>query len=174
MRRLALVLIPALLLATTAVTFAQQQVVSLNLGPGRNEATATGTVTLTDIGGGKTRVEIRVQSQNTNMPAHIHADTCPGVGPVVFPLTNVQNGQSTTEINAPLTEVLQRGKSVNLHKSPQEVGVYVACVNLQAAAAPAPAAPAQLPRTGGLMLPLAAVAVVGAALLGAGVMLRRR
>ncbi|MBI4503955.1 MAG: hypothetical protein HY691_00345 [Chloroflexi bacterium] len=174
MRKLALLLIPALLVLTTsAVAFAQQQAMTLNFGPGRNEATATGTVALTDIGGGKTRVEVKVQSANANMPAHIHADTCPGAGPVVFPLTNVQNGASVTEINASPADIMARGKSVNLHKSPQEVPVYVACVNLPAAAA-APAAPAQLPRTGGPALPLGAAALAGQALLGAGFVLRRR
>jgi hypothetical protein len=176
-RKLVLLLLPALILATTAVTSAQQgQTITVQIGPGRDAATGTGTATLTDLGGGRTRVVLQVGAASPNMPAHIHADPCPGVGAVVFALSNVMNGQSTTEINAPLSEVLQRGRSINVHRSPQEISVYVGCGNLPAsAAAQAPAAaPAAMPRTGGPALPVAAAALAGLALLGVGVALRRR
>lgn len=170
MRKLALLLIPVLLLATSAVALAQQQTVTINIGPGKDEGSATGTATLTDLGGGKTRVEIKVAATNPNMPAHIHADVCPGVGPVVFPLTNVMNGQSVTELNASPAEIMAKGKAINLHKSPQEVPVYVGCGNLVAASA----APAGLPKTGGPVLPLGAAALAGLSLLGVGFWVRRR
>jgi LPXTG-motif cell wall-anchored protein len=111
------------------------------------------------------------------MPAHIHADACPGVGAVVFPLNNVQNGQSTTTISAPLSDILARGKSVNLHKSPSQIGMYVGCGNLMAAAAPPAAPPAQmpgaLPRTGDLGAVAPLLLAAGAGLVGAGYVLRR-
>ena len=118
-----------------------QQTMTVNLGPGRDEATAPGTATLTDIGGGRTRVVIRVTPAYPNMPVHIHADVCPGVEAVVFPLTNVMNGESTTELDASMADIMARGKSINLHKGPgPDVNVYVSCGNLTAAAAAAPAA----------------------------------
>jgi hypothetical protein len=102
-------------------------------------------------------------------PAHFHADVCPGVGPVVVPLTNVVNGASETTVNQTLASVLARAKSVNVHKSTTEGGVYVACVNLPTQAA---AAPAQLPRTG--MPGVEMFALLGTAFAGIGYTLRRR
>jgi LPXTG-motif cell wall-anchored protein len=172
-------LIPALALAllgalTVVSSSSAQQPVTVNIGPGRDEATGTGTATLTDMGGGQTQVVVRVAATNPDMPAHIHADACPGVGAVVFPLTNVQNGTSTTTISAPLSDVLTRGRSVNLHRSAQEIGVYVGCANLPATAAAPAQMPGALPRTGDLggMAPLLIAA--GTGLVGAGYMLRRR
>jgi hypothetical protein len=175
---------------------AAQQPVTVTIGPGRDAATGTGTATLTDLGGGRTRVDVRANAASPNMPAHIHADVCPGVAAVVFPLTNVMNGTSTTEINASLADIMARGKSINLHQSPQEAQIYVGCGNLPAmgaAAAPAapaapagtaaqprpaqPAAPAaaaaqprpaQLPRTGEADFGLYGVLVLGALMVAAG------
>jgi hypothetical protein len=184
-------LVPALalgLLATVSLssTAAAQQTVTVNLGPGRNEATATGTATITDLGGGMTRVVINVTPTYPNMPAHFHADPCPGVAAVVFPLTNVMNGTSTTEINASWAEIQSRSRSINLHKGPPpDIDVYTGCGNLPTvaappAAAPAPAAaaparaPAQMPRTGDLAFVAPLLGAAGAGLAGLGLALRRR
>ena len=110
-----------------------QQTVTVRIGPGRDENTGTGTATLTAMGQ-QTQVVVRVAATNREMLGHIHADVCPGVGPVVFPLTNPVNGVSTTVINQPLAQVLAQGKSINLHKSPQQGMIYVGCGNLAAAA----------------------------------------
>src|ERR671931_13038 len=175
-----------------------QQPVTVPLGAGRDANEAPGTATLTDLGGGRTRVDISVTSSNANMPAHLHADVCPGVAAVVFPLTNVANGQSTTEVNASLADIMARSKSINLHKSPDQIQVYVSCGNLPATAggaapapgaapAAAPAAPAQrpgaapapapapaLPRTGEGEFGLYGLAALGALLGAAGAGLARR
>src|SRR5438876_5867181 len=129
-----LVAVALVLVSTLADTASAQQPVTVTLGAGRDENSAPGTATLTDLGGGKTRVDIKVTTTNPNMPAHIHADVCPGVAAVVFPLTNVQDGQSTTEVNASLADILARSKAVNLHKGPgDQASIYVACGNLPAA-----------------------------------------
>ena len=118
---------------------------------------------------------IQVNPANPDMLAHIHTDTCPGAGPVAWPLTNVVNGQSTTDIDAPSADVLARGKSINLHKSPSDSGVYVGCGNLMAAGAGGAAqVPARLPATGDLGAVAPLLSVLGAGLLGAGTALRRR
>src|SRR5215211_4150099 len=186
--RLFRLLVPALvvgLLASISLSApaSAQQTITVQIGPGRDAAENTGTATLTDLGGGRTRVDINVTTTNANQPAHLHADPCPGVAAVIFPLQNVMNGRSTTEVNASLADILARTKSVNLHRSPEQVPIYTGCGNLPTtAAAPAPAAapaaapavapapapaaaaaaaqparpPAQLPRTGdlGFVIPL--------------------
>lgn len=133
---------------STASLATAQQSVTVQIGPGRDEASGIGMAELTAMGN-QTQVVIMVAPANPNMPAHIHADACPAVGPVVFPLQNVQNGRSTTMIDAPLADVLARGRAINLHKGPQEAAIYTGCGNLEVAGAqtaPAAAAPAQAPR----------------------------
>ncbi len=138
--------------ATVGTALAQQQTVTVPLGAGRDEQDVNGTATLTDLGNGTTRVDIRVNPANPDMLAHIHSAACPGAGPVLFPLTDVVDGSSTTVVDAPLATVLAQGQSINLHKSPDQVDIYVACGNFAAAEARsgAPAqigarAPAQVP-----------------------------
>jgi LPXTG-motif cell wall-anchored protein len=126
--------------------------------------------------GSQTQVVVRVTTTNPEMIGHIHADVCPGVGAVVFPLTNIRGGTSTTMIDAPLSDVLAQGKSVNLHKAPDQSGVYVGCGTItaaQAAGGGAAQVPRALPRTGDAasLAPLAAA--LGAGLLGLGYALRR-
>jgi len=155
-----------------------QQSTTVQLGPGREEQDVNGTATISDAGGGRTRVVVRVNPANPNMPGHIHSDACPGAGPVVYPLTNVVNGQSTTDIDAPIADVLAKGKSINLHKSPDQAGIYVSCGEFQAAAAgaggPVAQTPGALPRTGDVGSLAPVVGAVGAGLLTAGYALRRR
>jgi hypothetical protein len=179
MRRF-LVSIPVLtvlLLASSSSVVAQQSV-SVTIGPGRDEGSGTGTATLTSMGG-QTQVVLRVAATNPEMLAHIHADACPGVGAIVFPLTNVVNGTSTTMIDASLADVLAQGRSINLHKSPADSGIYVGCGNLAGAFAGAGGAgaaqvPRALPATGELAPVGGLVAAAGAALVGAGLAVRRR
>jgi LPXTG-motif cell wall-anchored protein len=164
-----------LMVFATSSSAVAQQSLTVAIGPGREEASGTGTATLT-AQGANTVVVLRVAATNPEMLAHIHADACPGVGAVVFPLTNVTGGTSTTTINSPLATVLAQGKSINLHKSPADSGVYVGCGNLAGAAAGAGGAaqvPAALPRTGDAGSMASLFAFAGASLLGAGLTLRR-
>jgi LPXTG-motif cell wall-anchored protein len=163
-------------LAVSASSASAQQAIVVQIGPGRDEASASGTATLTPMGN-QTQVVVRVTTSNPEMIGHIHRDECPGVGPVVFPLTNTRGGTSTTMIDAPLSQVLAEGKSVNLHKSPDQSGIYVGCGTInaaQVAGGGAAQVPRALPRTGDAasLAPLAAA--VGAGLLGLGYALRRR
>src|SRR6185436_1648394 len=123
-----------LLLMASSSSAIAQQTISVTIGPGRDEGSGTGTATLTAMGN-QTQVVLRVAGTNPEMLAHIHADACPGVGAVIFPLTNPVNGASTTVIDAPLSTVLAQGRSINLHKSPADSGIYVGCGNLAGAAA---------------------------------------
>jgi LPXTG-motif cell wall-anchored protein len=173
-----------LMLVASSTSAVAQQSITVTIGPGRDEASGTGTATLTAMGS-QTQVVLRVAATNPEMLAHIHADACPGVGAVVFPLQNPMRGSSTTMIAAPLAEVLAQGRSINLHKSPADAGIYVGCGNLAGAAAGAGGAGAQqvpgaavqvpraLPATGDLGSLGLLAGVAGAVLLGAGFGVRR-
>ena len=155
-----------------AAQTAQPAPATVQIGAGREQATATGSVTLTAVGN-QTRVEVNVAGTNPVMPGHIHSDTCPGAGPVLYPLQNVMSGKSTTMIDTPLSEVLAKGKSINFHKSPQEAGVYTGCGNIQVAGVQA-GQPSTLPRTGDLGAIAPLLGAAGAGLAGVGLLLRRR
>ena len=68
------------------------------------------------------------------MPAHVHEGQCPGVGGVKYPLMSVENGNSTTTLTGITLAQVKAGMplAINVHKSVEEVSVYVACgaVNL--------------------------------------------
>lgn len=97
-----------------------------------NASGVTGSVTLTAIDAQRTRVEVTVNAAgHASMPAHIHPGTCDELVPQPkYPLQNVLNGTSVSEVPAPLEELLRGGVAVNIHKSNEEMQVYTACVEL--------------------------------------------
>jgi len=122
----------ALLLATAACRGAAGEPVELQLRP-LNDSGVSGTVTLTPVEADLTRVVVSVDpSGHPNMPAHIHPGTCLDLVPQPrYPLTNVQDGSSTTEVPASLSELMAGDVAVNLHASNTEMDVYTACVDLR-------------------------------------------
>ncbi len=137
----------------------------LPFSPGRN-ASQAGTVTLEDAGA-QTKVTINAVSggAGVSQPAHVHTGSCPGVGGVAFPLTNVVDGKSETTINATRAQLSAARHSINIHRSTTEAAVYTACAEL-------PLAAAALPRTGGV--PLVLYGLLAAGIAGIGFALRRR
>lgn len=98
-----------------------------------SDSGVTGTVTLTAAGDERTRVLVEVDpAGHPDMPAHIHPGTCDELVPQPrYPLTNVVDGRSETEVPAPLDELLAGDVALNLHASNAELEVYTACVELR-------------------------------------------
>lgn len=96
-----------------------------------------GKMTLTDVGDGTVRVVLETSlgspEKNLDMPANIHQGHCPDVGPVAYPLANVKNGKSSTDIKADFKQLISGGYAVNLQKSPQQTDVWVACADIKVA-----------------------------------------
>jgi len=98
----------------------------------QNASGLNGTATITDLGGGQTRVELSFTGDTGNRPAHIHDGTCANLNPAPrYPLSNVINGTSTTEVPASLAELEQGTFAVNVHMSPEQANIYVACGDLR-------------------------------------------
>ena len=153
---------------------AQSQSLTLNLSP-QNNSGISGTATLTDLGGGKTRVVIQATGAGAGPePAHIHPGTCAQLNPTpAFTLSSVTNGASTTDVDSTLQQLTASPFAVHMHKSVDELTVYVACAEIT----DAQARPGTLPRSGGgpvddWTAPYAVLA--GIVLAGAGLVLRRR
>lgn len=179
-----------LALVFVSVTSAQGTTVTVPLAA-ENNSGQTGTATLTAMGD-QTQVVINVPAGpgGTPQPAHIHDGTCAAPGKVVWPLTNVVDGKSTTMVNAKLADIATGGFLINIHKSAAEVSVYTSCGQVPqqagaAAAQPTAAAgataagampatkPAALPTTGSDMSFFWIIVAAGALLALGGLALRR-
>jgi hypothetical protein len=97
-----------------------------------NDSGVTGSAVLTDLGDGKTRVEVDVDpAGHPDMPAHIHPGTCVDLVPQpTYPLQNVVDGHSETDVPAGLEELFTGDLALNLHFSPEDFGTYTACADL--------------------------------------------
>lgn len=153
----AALLVAAFLVGGTGNTAsALQETVTVALGPTEGPAGGgdqTGTATLT-AAGDQTEVVVSIdpspEGAEVEQPAHIHAGTCgDNLGAVEYPLTNVVDGSSTTTVDASLASLQTGDFAINVHKSGEEIGVYVSCGNIPAAAAEEPEAANGLPSTGG-------------------------
>ncbi|MBI4328280.1 MAG: DUF4382 domain-containing protein [Chloroflexi bacterium] len=86
----------------------------------------SGTATLTEYGR-KTEVVIDVKAGPTGVrqPSHIHDTDCTLPPRVIYPLSNVVDGKATTLVNASLATLQSKKFAICVHKSPQEVTIYV-------------------------------------------------
>lgn len=158
-------LVVALLAATTAIA-AAQQATTLQLVQ-QNNSGISGTATFTPSGGGLT-VDLKVTGAGAGpQPAHIHEGTCTQLNPTPqYTLAPVTNGASTTTLQTTLQSLAATPHAIHMHKSADELSVYVACADIN---------PSTLPRTGeadsttGLIF-----GAVGLSLAGLGLLLRRR
>jgi hypothetical protein len=98
-----------------------------------NDSGVRGTVTFLEAGAGRTRVDVRVEpAGNLDMPAHIHPGSCDDLTPQPkFPLENVRDGTSTTEVPTTIAELFAGGLALNVHRSNDDLGTYTACVDIR-------------------------------------------
>jgi len=158
-------LVVALFAATTAIA-AAQQATTLQLVQ-QNNSGISGTATFTPSGGGLT-VDLKVTGAGAGpQPAHIHGGTCAQLNPTPeFTLASVTNGSSTTSLQTTLQSHAATPHAVHMHKSADELTVYVACADIN---------PSSLPRTGEADSTIGLIfGAVGLSLAGLGLMLRRR
>ena len=98
----------------------------------QNDSGMSGTATLTEMDGSTVvKTNLTGAPQGVSQPAHIHIGSCENIGEVAYPLESPVNGVSETTLSASLETIL--GKlplALNVHKSAEEVSVYVACGNL--------------------------------------------
>jgi hypothetical protein len=97
---------------------------------------SVGTVTLTEDGD-RTRVQLVIRGATAAAPA-IRAGACPELRPREYKLNPVQNGRSTTELDAPIEEFQARQTKVTLSKSVATPHAITACAQLPSEGAEAP------------------------------------
>lgn len=120
-----------LLVLVTACTGQQEESRTVELET-MSESGVSGTAVLTDLGNGMTRVVVEVDPADyPDMPAHIHPGTCVNLVPQpTYPLENVVDGSSETDIEASLEDLFAGEFALNLHASSNEWETYTACAEL--------------------------------------------
>lgn len=96
----------------------------------QNDSGESGTATMIEADG-KVKVMLNLTGalpEGVEQPAHIHMGKCPDVGEVKYPLTSLVNGVSETMLDVTLDQLkAELPLAVNVHKSSEEVTVYVSC-----------------------------------------------
>jgi hypothetical protein len=118
----------------------------LNLDKGRDGDQTPAAAVLVSAGT-KTDLFVSVKPGPAGVaqPIHVHEGSCPGVGAVKYPLTNVVDGKSKTTVDASLDDLLKGNYSINIHESTTNSGKYVACGAVKSSAAGGASAPAPAP-----------------------------
>ena len=80
-------------------------------------------------------VELRLSGAGgTPRPAHFHLGSCNAldIQAPSIPLQPAVNGASTSQVEATFQQLLSRAYAIHVHRSAEELGVYVACCDVQA------------------------------------------
>lgn len=131
MRRLAMIMTLAGLYAGAALALDDTVTVKLEA---QNNSGESGTATLMPEGD-KTKVVILLSGAPAGVaqPAHIHLGTCDKLDKAPkWKLEPLKDGKSTTVVPAPLGTILKDKAAINVHKSVEEIQVYVSCGNIVA------------------------------------------
>lgn len=129
MRRQIMAILLAGLFSTGALALDDNITVQLEA---QNDSGQTGTATLIPEGD-QTRVLILLSNAPAGVaqPAHIHLGRCDTLDPAPkWKLETLQDGKSTTMVPVSLDTILDSKAAINIHKSAQEVQVYVSCGNI--------------------------------------------
>jgi CHRD domain len=101
----------------------------------QNGSGESGTAVLTQTGADLTVVLDIKGAPATAQPAHIHTGTCAKLGGVVYPLTSVTGGKSTTVVKGvTIDKLLGASYAINVHESASNLGKYVSCGDITKAA----------------------------------------
>lgn len=97
----------------------------------QNNSNQAGIATLTEMGD-QVNVQIRLAGATASAePAHLHTGKCPKPGAVKYPLSDVVNGLSETVLDVSLSTLKSSlPLALNVHKSKEEIQVYLACGDL--------------------------------------------
>ena len=108
------------------------QVLSLVLSENSNSG-ENGTATLKEVDGKVVvSVELTGQPEGTIQPMHIHKGSCPGVGDVLYPLTNAVMGKSETTLEVTMDALLAQAPiAINVHKSTTQPTIYFSCGDIK-------------------------------------------
>lgn len=98
-----------------------------------NDSGETGTAVLSQQDGGVKVVVDLKNAPKAAQPTHIHVGTCGKIKAAPeYALVNTENGTSTTVVKGVTLEQLLKGDyAINVHKSAQDLGTYVACGNIK-------------------------------------------
>jgi hypothetical protein len=133
MRSHAMILLFAGLFSNAAL--ALDDTITVQLGAQSNSG-QTGTATLMPEGD-RTKVVILLThfpQGGPAQPAHIHLGTCDKLDKAPkWKLEAVKDGRSTTMVPVSLDTLLKEKAAINIHKSAEEIQVYVSCGNIVAA-----------------------------------------
>ena len=99
----------------------------------QNDSGQDGEATLSEVDSDTTRVVLEVSNPPGDpQPAHIHRGSCENLDPQpAYPLEDVVDGKSTTEVNVAIEDLVDKGFAVNVHNSADEAQVYVACGDIE-------------------------------------------
>ena len=99
----------------------------------QNDSGITGTVELSPTSEGGLEVEIELDgSDGGPHPAHIHRGSCADLDPnPAFPLEDVVDGSSETEVDVTTDELTASEYAVNVHESAANADTYVACADVR-------------------------------------------
>ena len=99
----------------------------------QNDSGITGTVAFSPTSDGKVEVEIELDNSGAGPhPAHVHPGSCADLDPAPkWPLNSVVDGKSKTTIDADLSDLTAQEYAVNVHDSPENADLYVACADVR-------------------------------------------
>jgi len=99
----------------------------------QNNSGITGEVGFSPTSEGNLEVEIELDGSGGGPhPAHIHPGSCADLDPTpAFPLTDVVDGKSKTTVDIDLGGLTAQEYAVNVHESPENAAVYVACADIR-------------------------------------------
>lgn len=99
----------------------------------QNSSGQSGSAMLEEVGS-QLSVTLNISNgTSTPQPAHIHNGSCDDLGGIAYPLDVVVDGTSEMMLDISLDDLSDQAPlAVNVHKSADEAGTYVACGDLEA------------------------------------------